>query len=433
MADFSIDPQFAAQLEWMREFVATEIEPLDLAFAGEEMVYDKSSRLYAEVIRPLQQVVKDRGLWSCHLTPEFGGQGFGQVRLAYMNEILGRSQFGPTVFGSQAPDSGNAEILAHYGTEQQKATYLEPLLDGRLSSSYSMTEPQGGADPAMFTTRAVRDGDEWVIDGEKWFSSSLRFASFVIVMAITDPEVSVYKGMSMFLVPTGTPGLEIVRNVGVGGEPEGHGGHAYVRYNAVRVPADNLLGGEGNAFAVAQTRLGGGRLHHAMRTVGAVSRCLDMLCERALSRTTQGELLARKQATQEKIADSWIELTQFRLQVLHAAWRVDQVGGHAARKEIAGVKVATPKVYRDAVLRTMQLHGALGVSNEMPLAGMLMASVVMGIADGPTEVHKGTLAREVLKEHRAADGPWPSEHLPDRRAAARAEFAELLEHAAAEH
>jgi acyl-CoA dehydrogenase len=219
----------------------------------------------------------------------------------------------------------------------------------------------------------------------------------------------------------------------VGGEAEGHGGHAYVRYNSVRVPVDNLLGGEGNAFAVAQTRLGGGRLHHAMRTVGAVSRCLDMLCERALSRTTQGELLARKQATQEKIADSWIELTQFRLQVLHAAWRVDQVGGHAARKEIAGVKVATPKVYREAVLRTMQLHGALGVSNEMPLAAMLMASVVMGIADGPTEVHKGTLAREVLKDHRPADGAWPSEHLPDRRAAARAEFTELLEHAAAEH
>ncbi|CAB4323216.1 MAG: acyl-CoA dehydrogenase [Actinobacteria bacterium] len=433
MADFSIDPEFEAHLDWIREFVATEIEPLDLAFAGEEMVYDKSSRLYAEVIRPLQQVVKDRGLWSCHLTPEYGGQGFGQVHLAYMNEILGRSQFGPTVFGSQAPDSGNAEILAHYGTPQQKATYLEPLLDGRISSCYSMTEPQGGADPSMFATRAVRDGGEWVIDGEKWFSSSMRFASFVIVMAITDPEVSVYKGMSMFLVPTGTPGLEIIRNVGVGGEPEGHGGHAYVRYNAVRVPIDNLLGGEGNAFAVAQTRLGGGRLHHAMRTVGAVSRCLDMLCERALSRTTQGELLARKQATQEKIADSWIELTQFRLQVLHAAWRVDQVGGHAARKEIAGVKVATPKVYREAVLRTMQLHGALGVSNEMPLASMLMASVVMGIADGPTEVHKGTLAREVLKDHRPADGAWPSEHLPDRRAAARAEFAELLEHAAAEH
>ncbi|MBU6330540.1 MAG: acyl-CoA dehydrogenase family protein [Acidobacteria bacterium] len=433
MADFSIDPAFAEQLEWIRGFVRTEIEPLDLALAGEDGVYDRSGRLHAEVIRPLQQVVKDRGLWSCHLTPEFGGQGYGQVRLAYMNEILGRSQFAPMVFGSQAPDSGNAEILAHYGTDEQRATYLAPLLDGRISSCYSMTEPQGGADPSVFTTRAVRDGDEWVIDGEKWFSSSMRFASFVIVMAITDPEVSVHKGMSMFLVPTDTPGLEVVRTVGVGGEPEGHGGHAYVRYAGVRVPAENLLGGEGNAFVVAQTRLGGGRLHHAMRTVGAVSRCLDMLCERALSRTTQGELLARKQATQEKIADSWIELTQFRLQVLHAAWRVDQVGGHAARKEIAGVKVATPKVYREAVLRTMQLHGALGVSNEMPLAGMLMASVVMGIADGPTEVHKGTLAREVLKEHRPAEGDWPSEHLPDRRAAARAELAELLEHAAAEH
>lgn len=432
MADFGIDPQFAEQLDWIREFVASEIEPLDLAFAGEEMVYDKSSVFYAEAIRPLQQVVKDRGLWSCHLTPEFGGQGYGQVQLAYMNEILGRSQFGPTVFGSQAPDSGNAEIIAHYGTPEQKATYLEPLLDGRISSCYSMTEPQGGADPGVFTCRAVRDGDEWVIDGEKWFSSSLRFASFVIVMAITDPDVAVHQGASMFLVPADTPGIEVVRNVGVGQEREGHGGHAYVRYNSVRVPAENLLGGEGQAFVIAQTRLGGGRLHHAMRTVGAVSRCLDMLCERALSRTTQGELLARKQATQEKIADAFIELLQFKLQVLHAAWVVDQKGGHAARKEIAAVKVATPRVYREAVLRTMQLHGALGVSNEMPLANMLMAAVTMGIADGPTEVHKFTVAREVLKGYSAAEGEWPSEHLPERRAAARAAYADLLERSLAE-
>jgi acyl-CoA dehydrogenase len=391
------------------------------------MVYNKASAFYEEAIRPLQQVVKDRGLWSCHLTPEFGGQGYGQVQLAYMNEILGRSQFGPTVFGNQAPDSGNAEIIAHYGTPEQKAKYLEPLLDGRISSCYSMTEPQGGADPGVFTCRAVRDGDEWVIDGEKWFSSSLRYASFLIVMVITDPDVAVHKGASMFLVPADSPGIEVVRNVGVGQEHESHGGHAYVRYNSVRVPADHLLGGEGQAFAIAQTRLGGGRLHHAMRTVGAVSRCLDMLCERALSRTTQGELLARKQATQEKIADSFIELLQFKLQVLHAAWVVDQKGGHAARKEIAAVKVATPKVYREAVLRTMQLHGALGVSNEMPLANMLMASVTMGIADGPTEVHKFTVAREVLKEYSPAEGDWPSEHLPERRAAARAEYADLLE------
>ncbi len=432
MADFSIDPAFQEQLDWIREFLKAEVEPLDLAFAGEDMVYNKASAFYEEAIRPLQQIVKDRGLWSCHLTPEFGGQGYGQVQLAYMNEILGRSQFGPTVFGNQAPDSGNAEIIAHYGTPEQKAKYLEPLLDGRISSCYSMTEPQGGADPGVFTCSAVRDGDEWVIDGEKWFSSSLRYASFLIVMVITDPDVAVHKGASMFLVPADSPGIEVVRNVGVGQEHDGHGGHAYVRYNSVRVPADHLLGGEGQAFAIAQTRLGGGRLHHAMRTVGAVSRCLDMLCERALSRTTQGELLARKQATQEKIADSFIELLQFKLQVLHAAWVVDQKGGHAARKEIAAVKVATPKVYREAVLRTMQLHGALGVSNEMPLANMLMASVTMGIADGPTEVHKFTVAREVLKEYSPAEGDWPSEHLPERRAAARADYADLLERSIAD-
>ena len=198
------------------------------------MVYNKASAFYEEAIRPLQQVVKDRGLWSCHLTPDFGGQGYGQVQLAYMNEILGRSQFGPTVFGNQAPDSGNAEIIAHYGTPEQKAKYLEPLLDGRISSCYSMTEPQGGADPGVFTCSAVRDGDEWVIDGEKWFASSLRYASFLIVMVITDPDVAVHKGASMFLVPADSPGIEVVRNVGVGQESEGHGGHAYVRYNRRR-------------------------------------------------------------------------------------------------------------------------------------------------------------------------------------------------------
>ena len=427
MADFSIDPEFQEQLDWIAEFVREEVEPLDLAFAGEETTYDKSGAFYNEAIRPLQQVVKDRGIWSCHLTPEYGGQGYGQVRLAYMNEILGRSQFAPTVFGTQAPDSGNAEIIAHYGTEEQKARYLQPLLDGHISSCYSMTEPQGGADPKVFTCRATRDGDEWVIDGYKWFSSSLRFASFIVVMAITDPDVPVYKGASMFLVPTDTPGLEVVRNVGVGEEAEGHGSHAYVHYDGVRVPADNLLGGEGQAFTIAQTRLGGGRLHHAMRTVGAVSRCLDMLCERALSRTTQGELLAKKQMTQEKVADAWIELLQFRLQVLHAAWCVDQRGGHAARREIAAVKAVTPRVYREAALRTIQLHGALGISNEMPLAKMLIAAVSMGIADGPTEVHKITVAREVLKEHSPAEGDWPSEHLPHRRAAAREEWSDLLD------
>jgi acyl-CoA dehydrogenase len=426
VASFDIEPSFGAQLEWMRAFVVGEIEPIDLAFGGEEVVFDKSHPVHDAAIRPLQDRVREQGLWSCHLTPKLGGQGFGQVRLAYMNEILGRSAFAPSVFGCQAPDSGNAEVLAHYGTDAQRTRFLEPLLEGRITSCYSMTEPQGGADPSVFTTRALRDGDEWVIEGEKFFSTSFERAAFIIVMAVTDPDVSIYQGTSMFLVPAGTPGLEVVRPTGMGYDPLGTGNHPHVRYNGVRVPADNLLGGEGQAFAIAQARLGGGRLHHAMRTVGAIGRCLDMLCERALSRTTQGELLGRKQMTQEKIADAWIELTQFRLQVLHAAWCFDTKGVQGARREIAGVKVASPKVFQDAVVRTIQLHGALGVSNEMPLARMLLGAVTMGIADGPTEVHKTSIARDVLKEYRPPSGPWPSEHLPERRAAAIERYASLL-------
>jgi acyl-CoA dehydrogenase len=425
--DFSVEPEFQAQLDWIREFVRDEIEPLDLAFGGDEhALYDKTHPVHEGLIRPLQERVRAQGLWACHLGPDLGGQGYGQAKLALMNETIGRSGWAPSVFGCQAPDSGNAEILAHYGTDEQKAMYLQPLLDGKISSCFSMTEPDGGSDPQQFVCRAIRDGDDWVINGEKWFSSSLRFASFAIVMAITDPDVPVYQGASMFLVPTDTRGVNILRHTGLAFEAEGTGNHAYVRYEDVRIPAENLLGGEGQAFHVSQTRLGGGRLHHAMRTVGAVARCLDMMCERALSRVTQGQPLSRKQMVQDMIAETWIDLQQFRLQVLHAAWLVDQVGGHAARTEIAAVKVATARVYRDAVTRTIQIHGSLGVSNEMPLGRMLIAAMSLGLADGPTEVHKITVARSVLKEHSAVDGPWPSEHLPIRRAEARARFADYL-------
>jgi len=425
--DFSVEPEFQDQLDWIRDLVHSEIEPLDLAFGGEEgALYDKSHPVHEAVLRPLQDRVRARGLWACHLGPDLGGQGYGQAKLALMNEILGRSIWAPSAFGCQAPDSGNAEILAHYGTEEQKTTYLQPLLDGKISSCFSMTEPDGGSDPQQFACRAVRDGADWVINGEKWFSSSLRHAAFAIVMAVTDPDVPVYHGASMFLVPTDTPGVNILRHTGLAFDKDGMGNHAYVRYEDVRVPAENLLGGEGQAFHVSQTRLGGGRLHHAMRTVGAVARCLDMMCERALSRVTQGEPLARKQMVQDMIAETWIALQQFRLQVLHAAWVVDQVGGHAARTEIAAVKVATPKLYRDAVMRTMQIHGSLGLSNEMPLGRMLLAALSLGLADGPTEVHKVTVARQVLKQYKAVEGPWPSEHLPIRRAEARARFADAL-------
>jgi acyl-CoA dehydrogenase len=430
--DFSTEPEFQEKLDWIAEFVATEIEPLDLAFSS-HVVYDRSHPIHSTVIPPLQEQVKAQNLWACHLGPDLGGLGYGQLKLGLMNEILGRSNFAPMVFGCQAPDSGNAEILAHYGTEEQKAKYLQPLLDGKIVSCYSMTEPQAGSDPAQFTCRAWKDGDEWVIDGEKWFSSNLRYASFAIVMAVTDPDVPVYQGTSMFLVPTDTPGIEIIRNVGLAGEKPDEGSHAYVRYNNVRVPADHVLGGEGQAFVIAQTRLGGGRIHHAMRTVGVCQKAFDMMCERALSRVTQGELLAKKQMVQEKIADSFIQLQGFRLQVLHAAWVIDQKGGAAARTEIAAVKVLTPKVLHDIVYNALHLHGSLGTSNEMPLMGLWSMMPVMGIADGPTEVHKVTIARKVLKEYRPSEGLFPSTHLPPRVAAAREKFADLLEHEVAQH
>jgi acyl-CoA dehydrogenase len=330
------------------------------------------------------------------------------------------------VFGCQAPDSGNAEILAHFGTPEQKERYLRPLLDGEISSSYSMTEPHGGADPTLFTTRAVRDGDGWVINGEKWFSSNARHATFLIVMAVTNPDVSAYQGMSMFIVPADAPGLTTVRNVGVGGEREGS--HGYLRYENVRVPAENLLGEEGGAFAIAQTRLGGGRIHHAMRTIAQVRRAFDMMLERAVSRETRFGPLAKMQMTREKIADSWIEIEQFRLLVLRTAWLIDKHRDYKkVRKDIAAVKAAMPKVYHDVVQRAMHLHGALGVSNEMPFAAMLLAAEALGIADGPTEVHKITLARQLLRDVEPAGGLWPSHHLPTLREAARERFAEALE------
>ncbi len=425
--DFSTDAEFQEKLDWIRAFVKDEIEPIDLAF-NHHFVYDKTHPVHAKVIKPLQRKVQEQGLWACHLGPDLGGLGYGQLKLALINEILGRSSWAPSVFGCQAPDSGNAEILAHYGTDEQKKKYLQPLLDGDISSCYSMTEPQAGSDPQEFKCRATKDGDEWVIEGEKWYASNLRYAAFAIVMAITDFDVPVYKGASMLLVPTDTPGIEIIRNVGLGGDRDGEGSHAYVRFNGVRIPNENLLGGEGQAFAIAQTRLGGGRIHHAMRTIAMCQRALDMMCERALSRVTQGEVLAKKQMVQEKIADSWIQLKAFRLMVLEAAWTIDQVGGAQARTEIAAVKVLTPQVLHDIVYRSLHIHGSLGTSNEMPLIGMWAMMPVMGIADGPTEVHKLTVARQVLKGYKPAEGLFPSEHLPDRQAAARKKFAALLEH-----
>jgi acyl-CoA dehydrogenase len=422
---FETDGDFQGKLDWASEFVRREVEPLDLVLGDP---YDKGDAGAMAVVRPLQDQVRAQKLWACHLDPELGGEGYGQVKLALLNEILGRSRWAPSVFGCQAPDSGNAEILARYGTPGQKERYLRALLDGEITSCYSMTEPQAGSDPGLFTTRAVRDGGSWVITGEKWFSSNARYAAFFIVMAVTDPARGTRGGMSMFIVPAGTAGVEIIRNVGVGTEPEATASHAYMRYTDVRVPADHLLGAEGAAFDIAQARLGGGRIHHAMRTIAQVRRALEMMLERAASRQVRSGALGAQQLTQEKIADTWIEIEQFRLLVLRTAWLIDKHQDYSlVRKDIAAVKAAMPKVYYNAVLRAMHLHGSLGISNEMPFTDLLTNAEVMALADGPTEIHQMTLAKELLKNTAPSPGPWPTEHLPTRRAAAQAKLARQLQ------
>ncbi|HYA34277.1 MAG TPA: acyl-CoA dehydrogenase family protein [Candidatus Binataceae bacterium] len=427
--DFETDAEFQKQLDWVAKFVAEEVEPLDYVLPNP---YDVRDPRRNAMVRPLQAEVKKRKLWACHLEPELGGQGYGQLKLALLNEILGPCMFAPTVFGCQAPDSGNAEILAKYGTPEQKKKYLQPLLDNEMVSAYSMTEPQGGADPKVFTTKAELKGDNWVINGAKWFSSNANFASFLVAMVVTEPETAPpYKRHSMFVVPIETPGVKILRSCNVGTHTTG-GTHGYVEYRDVVVPKDHLLGERGGGFAVAQTRLGGGRIHHAMRTVGQVKRAFDMMCERVLSRTTQGSLLADKQMVQEKIADSWAEIEQFRLLVMRTAWRIDRYKDYMkVRKDISAVKAVMPKVFNDVISRAIQIHGSLGVTDEMPFVSQLIESFVMGLADGPTEVHKITVARQILREYKGTTDLFPTTHLPKLREAALKKYGAAIERAVA--
>jgi acyl-CoA dehydrogenase len=421
--DFETDPEYQEKLDWVADFIRDEVEPLDYIVGG----LDIHNPLWKELIPPLQQKVKDQGLWATHLGPELGGPGHGQVKLALLNEILGRGGFGPIVFGCAAPDTGNMEILAHYGTQEQKDTWMTPLLEGRILSAYAMTEPQGGADPTALQTTAVLDGDDWVINGEKWFISNSAEASFLIVFVVTDPEAAPHQRASMLIVPTDTPGLETVRNIDLRLRGDKNASEGYLRFTNARVPRGNLLGAQGQAFAISQTRLGGGRVHHAMRTLGNVSRAFDMMCERALSRHTKGEPLADKQLIQSMIAESWIEMEQFRLLVLRTAWRIDRYQDYKkVRGDIAAVKVAMPGVLNRIASRALQIHGSLGVSSEMPFVDMIVSSYTMGLADGPTEVHKVTLARKILRDYEASDDLFPTRHIPKLREAALTQYAEVL-------
>ena len=424
--DFSTEPEFEAKLDWMRELVREEIVPIETL----DLTYEQ----VLQVIRPLQEEVKRHGLWAAHLPPELGGMGFGQVRLGLMHEILGQTPYGPVVFGNNAPDSGNAELLAigiaESGREEQREQWLTPLLEGKLRSGFSMTEPNtAGSDPKLLATRAVRDGDEYVINGRKWFTSNGSVADFVIVMAVTNPDVHPYQGSSMIVVPAGTPGMTIVRDVPTMEDPDApfgaFGNHAEITYEDVRVPVSNLVGREGEGFRLAQARLGPGRIHHCMRWLGQSKRAFDMLCERAVSRYAHGSLLAEKQTVRNWVADSMAQMSAARLMTLHAAWKMDREGAAASRVEIAMIKYYGAGVLFDVIDRAIQVHGALGISTDLPLEAMYRHARAARIYDGPDEVHRETVARHALRRYQATE--VPSEHVPTRREAARRKFADVLD------
>jgi acyl-CoA dehydrogenase len=402
--DFSTDPEFQEKLDWIEKLCKEEIEPLDLVFPG--AVRSRNPKVKA-LVDPLKQQVKDQGLWALFLDEDLGGPGFGQLKLALVNEILGRYGSAPAIFGTAAPDTGNMEILAAYGTEEQKQRWLYPLMNQEIFSAYSMTEPHGGSDPNLFKTVAVRDGEEWVINGEKWFTSAGRMADILFVMCTN----------GIFIVPRETTGVEIMPYPAA---------HNHIRYTDVRVPLDHLLGPEDGAKVLAQRRLGGGRIHHAMRTIAQCKRAFDMMCERALSRESHGKVIAEHQMVQEAIANSYAEINMLRLLVLWTAWTIDNSSTQAARTQIAACKYTCAKVLRDVSYRALHIHGALGTTNLTPLQAMYASAPTMGIADGVDEVHKATVARNVLKDYKPHDGLWPSEFLPAKREQARKKFADVI-------
>lgn len=419
--DFSTEPEFEEKLEWMRSFLRERVWPLE--------VLETDDETFKRILRDLQAEVKSRGLWATHLPPELGGQGYGQVKLALMHEIEGTSYWGPIVFGNQAPDSGNGEILALAGTQAQKERWLYPLLAGEMMSAFSMTEPENaGSDPTQLSTTAVLEGDEWVINGHKWFSSNAMGADFLIAMVVTEPDAELHKRASMIIVPRDAPGLNVVRNVPTmfGLEERFRMGHPEVFYENCRVPSDNLLGQRGQGFELAQMRLGPGRIHHCMRWLGQARRAFDAMCERALQRYVGGEPLASKQTIQNWIADSAAEMTAARLLTLYAAWMIDQHGPKAARTEISMIKYYGANVLFNVLDRAIQTHGGLGYTSDMPLEEMYRAARASRLVDGADEVHRVAVARRLLRGYTAPDGIWPRDHIPTRRNAARELFAEYL-------
>jgi alkylation response protein AidB-like acyl-CoA dehydrogenase len=355
-----------------------------------------------EVMAGLRERAKAEGLWAPHLPPEAGGTGEGFLFYADLNEEIGRSMWAQLAFNCQAPDAGNGEILHLFGTDEQKEQFLAPLVEGTTRSFFSMTEPEvSGADPTGLRTTAVLDGDEWVIDGHKWFSSGAEGAGFGIVMAVTDPDAEPHRRMSQILVPADAPGITIEPVPVSGHRGRGWSTHCEVWYSKVRVPTANLLGERGDGFRIAQKRLGPGRIHHVMRWLGQMQRAFELLCRHALDREAFGGPLAEKQTVQNWIADSAAEIQACRLMTLDAARKID--AGDEARVEISLIKFYAARVLNDVIDRAVQAHGGLGLTDRTPLAAMLSAARAGRIYDGPDEVHRMVVSRRILKEFSAGN------------------------------
>ena len=394
--DFDPPETVRPLLDKIEHFVA------DVVLPAEEDVMHRGWIAAGPLLDELRGKVKAAGLWGPQIPKELGGLGLGLVEHGLVSERLGRSPLGHYVFGCQAPDAGNLEILHRYGSPEQKARWLEPLARGEIRSCFSMTEPENpGSNPTLLSCRAVRDGDHYVIDGHKWFTSSADGAAFAIVMAVTDPDASPHSRASMIIVPTDTPGFELVRNIKIMGDAgAGWASHAELRYNHVRVPVTNRLGGEGTGFLIAQERLGPGRIHHCMRWIGICERVFDTTCRRIVQRRIDAEKpLASRQIAQAWIAEARAEIDASRLMVLNAAWTIEKKGFSAARDQVSLIKFYVANVMLQLVDRAIQLHGALGITSDTVLAHYYVHERGARIYDGPDEVHKMVVAKRILARY----------------------------------
>src|SRR3954452_23648325 len=385
------------RLEQVKTLMAERVLPNESAIERQD---DEGESLLAQ----LQDEVRAAGLWAPHVPPEAGGTGTGFLDYAYLNEHIGRSLWGQRVFGCQAPDAGNAEILHLFGTDEQKEQWLEPLVAGDVRSFFSMTEPEvPGSDPTTLRTRAVRDGEEWVIDGGKWFASGAEGAASPILMPVPDPDAPPHKRATQIIVPADAPGITITPVPIFGHRGRGWSTHCEVTYEGVRVPVANTLGEPGDGFRIAQKRLGPGRIHHVMRWLGQMQRAFELLCTRALEREAFGSRLADKQTVQNWIADSAADIYSCRLMTLDAAHKID--AGDEARVEISVIKFYAARVLNEVIDRAIQVHGGLGLTDRTPLASMYAMARAARIYDGPDEGHRMVVSRRILREFENG-GTW---------------------------